>query len=50
MATKEFDKLRTERGLFAFDLTGPEVDAYVKKQVQACRKLAEEFGLAVTKP
>jgi putative tricarboxylic transport membrane protein len=50
MATKEFDKLRTERGLFAFDLTGPEVDAYVKKQVQGYRKLAEEFGLAVTKP
>ncbi len=50
MASKEYDKLRVERGLFAFDLTGPEVDAYIKKRVQDYRKLAEEFGLAVTKP
>jgi putative tricarboxylic transport membrane protein len=50
IATKEYDKLRSERGLFPFDLTGPEVDGYVKKQVQVYRKLAEEFGLAVTKP
>jgi putative tricarboxylic transport membrane protein len=49
MATPAYDKLRTERGLFPFDLTGAEADAYVKKQVVAYRKLAEEFGLAVTK-
>ena len=46
MATKEYDKLREERGLFPFAMTGAELDAYVKKQVQQYRKLAEEFGLA----
>ena len=50
MATPEYDKLRTERGLFPYALTGAEVDAYVKKQVTEYRKLAQEFGLAVTKP
>ena len=35
---------------FAVALTGAEVDAYVKRQVQEYRKLAQEFGLAVTKP
>lgn len=49
MATPAFDKLRTERGLFPFDLTGAEADAYVKQRVQAYRKLAEDFGLVVTK-
>lgn len=48
MATPAYDKLRTERGLFPFDLTGAEADAYVKQRVQAYRKLAEDFGLAVT--
>lgn len=45
MATKEWDKLRTERGLFPFAMTGAELDAYVKKQVQVYKKLADEFGL-----
>lgn len=45
MATKEFDKLREERGLFPFALTGAELDAYVKKQVTGYKKLADEFGL-----
>ncbi len=49
MDTPAFDKLRAERGLFPFDLVGAEADAYVKKQVTAYRKLAEEFGLAVAK-
>ena len=49
MATKEFAKLRAERGLFPFDLTGAEADAYVKKRVAAYRKVAADFGLAVTK-
>ncbi|MBL8350088.1 MAG: tripartite tricarboxylate transporter substrate binding protein [Burkholderiaceae bacterium] len=48
MATPAYDKLRSERGLYPFALTGPQVDAHVKKQVAAYRKLAEEFGLAVT--
>lgn len=46
MATKAFDKLRTERGLYRFALTGPDLDAYVKRQVQEYGKLVEEFGLA----
>jgi putative tricarboxylic transport membrane protein len=46
MATKEFEKLREERGLFPFAMTGSELDSYIKKQVQQYRKLADEFGLA----
>jgi putative tricarboxylic transport membrane protein len=45
MATKEWDKLRQERGLFPFAMTGAELDAYVKKQVAGYKKLADEFGL-----
>ena len=45
MATKEFAALREQRGLQPFDLTGAELDAYVKKQVGEYRKIAEEFGL-----
>ena len=47
MATPAYDKLRTERGLYPFAMTGAEIDAYVKKQVEAYRKLVAEFGLAV---
>ena len=43
--TKEFAELRAQRGLQPFDLTGPELDAFVKKQVGEYRKQAEEFGL-----
>jgi putative tricarboxylic transport membrane protein len=49
MATPAFDKTRTERGLYPFALTGVQADAYVKQQVIAYRKMAESFGLAVTK-
>lgn len=45
MATKEFATLRAQRGLQPFDLMGPELDAFVKKQVGEYRKQAEEFGL-----
>ena len=45
MATKEFATLRAQRGLQPFSLTGPELDAFVKKQVGEYRKQAEEFGL-----
>ncbi len=48
MESPEFDKLRAERGLFPFDLTGPEADAYMKKRVDYYRTLAKDFGLAVT--
>ena len=49
MATPEFNKLRGERGLFKFAMTGAELDAYVKKQVQIYRGMAADFGLNVTK-
>jgi putative tricarboxylic transport membrane protein len=45
MATKEWDKLREERGLFPFAMTGADLDAYVKKQVASYKKLADDFGL-----
>ena len=35
-------------GLCPLSLTGAEVDAYVKQQVAGYRKLAQDFGLAVT--
>ncbi len=49
MATPEFNKLRGERGLFKFALTGTELDAYIKKQVNAYRGMAADFGLNVAK-
>jgi len=45
MASKEFADLRAQRGLQPFDLTGPELDAFVKKQVGEYRAIANEFGL-----
>ncbi len=45
MTTKEFGKLRAERGLFPFDMVGAELDTYIKQRVAAYRKLADEFGL-----
>ncbi len=45
MATPAFDKLRAERGLYPFALTGAQADAYVRKQVGAYRTLVSEFGL-----
>ncbi|AVP56337.1 Bug family tripartite tricarboxylate transporter substrate binding protein [Pulveribacter suum] len=48
MATPGYDKLRAERGLFKFALTGPELDAFIKERMTAYRKLAADFGLRVT--
>ena len=48
MASKEFQAMRTERGLFPFDLTGPQVDAHIRKSVQDYRKIASDFGLSTT--
>ncbi|MEO6659486.1 MAG: tripartite tricarboxylate transporter substrate binding protein [Burkholderiaceae bacterium] len=45
MATQEFAKMRAQRGLFPFDMTGPELDAFVKKHVAQYRKMVDEFGL-----
>lgn len=41
----DFAKQRTERGLFAFDKTGTELDTYVKAAVAEYKTLASEFGL-----
>ena len=49
MATPEFNKLRGERGLFKFAMTGTEVDAYIKKRVATYRTMAADFGLNVAK-
>lgn len=49
MASPEFAKLRAERSLYPFSKTGAELDAYVKKQVEAYRKVAAEVGLKVAK-
>lgn len=49
MATPEFNKLRGERGLFKFALTGTELDAYIKQRVAAYRTMAADFGLNVAK-
>ena len=47
MATPAYDKLRSERGLFPMALTGAPLEAYVKKQMDGHRKMAEDFGLNV---
>ena len=49
MRTPEFAKLREERGLYAYSLTGPTLDTFVKRTTQGYRKAAEEFGLAGAK-
>ena len=46
MASPEFEKLRAERGLFPLSMSGPEVDVFVKKQVNTYRTLVKDFGLA----
>jgi len=45
LASEEFAKLRDQRGLFPFAMTGPELDTYVKKQVADYKVLAKAFGL-----
>ena len=46
MATEEFKQQRDLRGLFEFNMTGKELDAYVKNQVAQYREQAKVFGLA----
>jgi putative tricarboxylic transport membrane protein len=45
LASKDFLALRDQRDLYPFSLTGPELDAYIKKTVADYRALANEFGL-----
>ncbi len=47
MATPEFNKLRAERGLFKFAMTGAELTDYIKQRVAFYRTLAADFGLKV---
>ncbi|MEK8087888.1 tripartite tricarboxylate transporter substrate binding protein [Aquabacterium sp. A3] len=49
MAQPAYATLREERGLFPLTLTGPELDAYVKRQTQQYAELAAELGLLVRK-
>jgi len=45
LASEDFAKLREERELYPFALSGVELDAFVKQQVAKYRELAQEFGL-----
>ncbi|MFV0662853.1 Bug family tripartite tricarboxylate transporter substrate binding protein [Denitromonas sp.] len=44
-ASPEFDKLRAERGLFPYNLTGERLTESVKQKVANYKQLATEFGL-----
>ena len=45
MTAPEFAKLREQQGLFPFNLTGSELDQYVKARVKEYAELADTFGL-----
>ncbi|MDR6357515.1 putative tricarboxylic transport membrane protein [Pseudomonas psychrotolerans] len=45
LASEDFAKLRDQRELFPFAMTGAELDAYVQKEVARYRGMAKEFGL-----
>ena len=47
MATPAYDKLRAERSLFKFALTGKELDAFIAERMTTYRALAKDFGLKV---
>jgi putative tricarboxylic transport membrane protein len=49
MATPGYNKLRAERGLFPFAMTGAELDKYIKERVAYYRTLAADFGLNIAK-
>ncbi len=45
MKTAEFAALQEKNGLFPFDMTGKELDAYIKQRVAFYAELADSFGL-----
>ena len=45
METREFSRQLGERGLYPLSMSGPELDAYIKRSVENYRKLAAMFGL-----
>jgi len=44
-ANPKFAELQAKLGLFPFDMSGPELDAFVKERVKAYEAQAREFGL-----
>jgi putative tricarboxylic transport membrane protein len=47
METPAYNKLRAERGLFKFALTGKELDAFIKERMVDYRQQAADFNLKV---
>ena len=45
MGTPEFAKAQVQQGLFPFNLTGPELDTYVKARTKEYAELAKSFEL-----
>ncbi len=45
LASEDFAKLRDQRELYPFAMTGEELDSYVKKRVADYKQMAKEFGL-----
>lgn len=45
LATPEFARLRDERGLFPFNLTGDKLTEFVRQDVKRFAELAKEFGM-----
>ena len=45
LASEDFAKLREDRELYPFAMTGEELDSYVKQHVAQYKELAQEFGL-----
>ena len=48
MATPAYNKLRAERGMFKFAMTGKELDAFIKDRMVAYRQQAKDFNLKVS--
>jgi len=45
LASEDFARLRDQRELFPFAMSGPELQAHVSKEVARYRELAKDFGL-----
>ncbi|MCM5680191.1 tripartite tricarboxylate transporter substrate binding protein [Schlegelella sp. S2-27] len=45
MGSAGFAQLQQQQGLFPFNKTGPELDAFVKERTKAYAELAQSFGL-----
>lgn len=45
MATPEFDRLRTQHGLYPFAATGPALREYLQAQTRHYTEIADRFGL-----